>query len=124
MRCLLDTHIFLWWLENDKRLKKSSRRVIEDPKNQIFASVANAWEISIKQKVGKLPLKTTIHECFKKSGFEIVPITLGHVLLLDTLPLHHKDPFDRILISQAKTENLVLITDDEKMAKYKIRTFK
>lgn len=119
MRYLLDTNIFLWSLNDDNRLKKSIRKILEDPLNEIYVSVVSGWEISIKHKLGKLPLKTTLPECFEKSNFQILNINLEHILQLDKLPLHHKDPFDRILISQAKAENLTLITSDEKIWKYK-----
>lgn len=122
MRYLLDTHTFLWWLENDKRLNNVIRKVISNPRNVIYVSVVSGWEISIKQKNGKLPLKTTVKVCFEKSYFEVIPITLNHVLQLEKLPLHHRDPFDRILIAQAKEEKLILITTDEKIKRYNIKT--
>ena len=122
MRYLLDTHTLLWWLENDKRLKNTFKKVISNPKNVIYISVVSGWEISIKQKKGKLPLKTTVRECFEKSHFETIPITVDHILRQDKLPMHHKDPFDRMLISQAKEENLILVTNDEKIKKYSVKT--
>ena len=121
MNYLLDTHIFLWWLNDDKNLKKSLRNIISDPKNRIYVSVINGWEISIKNKLGKLPLKTTLKECFEVSGFEVLSIGLNHILTLDKLPLIHNDPFDRLLIAQAMTENLILLTDDRKMEKYEVK---
>lgn len=124
MRCLLDTNIFLWALNDDHRLKSSIRRILEDPLNEIYVSVVTAWEISIKHKTGKLPLKTTLAECFEKSNFSILNINLSHILSLDKLTLHHKDPFDRLLISQAKVEGLTLITSDPKIWKYKIPLIK
>lgn len=122
MRYLLDTNIFLWWLNDDNRLKKSFREAIGDSSNQIITSVASAWEISIKSKTGKLPLKTTFIECVEKSEFEVLNIDIDHVRKLDKLPPIHKDPFDRILIAQAKAENLTLITTDEKIKKYDVKT--
>lgn len=126
MNYLLDTNIFLWSLSGDKRLKKQIRKILEDPLNEIFASVVNGWEISIKHRIGKLPLKTTLFECFEKSGFNILSINLNHILQLDKLPPYrnHKDPFDRLLIAQAKAENLTLITSDPKNWKYKIALLK
>lgn len=119
MRYLLDTNIFLWSLNDDPKLKSTIRKILEDPQNEIYTSVVNGWEISIKHRIGKLPLKTTLAECFKRSDFKILNISLDHILVLDKLPPHHKDPFDRILIAQAKQENLTLITSDEKIFKYK-----
>lgn len=123
MRYLLDTHIFLWWLNNDKKLKHSVREVIKDTKNQIFVSVASAWEISMKHRAGKLSLETSLQTCFEISAFELVNINLVHILKLDSLPIHHKDPFDRILIAQAKAENLIIITDDIKIKTYNVQVF-
>lgn len=123
MRYLVDTHVFLWWLNADKRLKKSTREIIEHPNNQIIASVVNGWEISIKRKTRKLTLKTTVEECFKLASFEVLTISLNHILKLDTLPLYHKDPFDRLLIAQAMVEKLTIITDDTKIRKYNIDVY-
>lgn len=122
-RFLLDTHIFLWWLHDDKKLKASVRKCLETTDNRIFVSVASAWEISTKHRIGKLPWKTTVEECFEKSDFEVLNITLSHALALNALPLHHKDPFDRILIAQAQSENMTLITDDTKMKRYSLTLF-
>src|SRR3989337_2928068 len=105
MRYLLDTNIFIWWLTSDKKLEAAFRKIIEDSTNQILTSVAAGWEISIKQKTGKSSLKTTVKNCFEKSGFDILNIELNHIIQLDKLPLIHKDPFDRILIAQATAEN-------------------
>lgn len=124
MRYLLDTNIFLWWLNDDKKLKDSVRKIIKDSKNQIFVSVASGWEISIKHRKGKLPLKTTLKKCFELSSFEILNINLSHILQLDKLPLRHNDPFDRIIIAQSQVENLTLITSDEKIWKYSIDILK
>ncbi len=120
MRYLLDTNIFLWSLNADRKLKTSIREIIENPHNEIYISVVSGWEISIKHRSGKLPLKTTLEECFEKSDFSILNINLSHIMQLNKLPTYHKDPFDRILIAQAKVENLTLITSDQKFQKYKL----
>lgn len=117
---LLDTHIFLWSLDEIKRLTKEVTNILKDPRNRIFVSVATAWEISIKHKKGKLPLRTTLDECFRKSTFEILDIKLAHALNLDKLPMLHKDPFDRMLVAQAIVEKLMIITEDEKIKKYDV----
>lgn len=122
MRYLLDTHIFVWWLNNDKRLKSSVREKIQDDTNQIFVSAASALEMSIKRSRGKLRLKTTVKRSFEISGFEVLNINLSHAVQLEKLPLYHKDPFDRILIAQAKVERFTLMTDDPKIKRYKIST--
>ena len=117
---LLDTHIFLWSLDEIKRLTKEVTKILKDPQNRIFVSVATAWEISIKHKKGKLPLKTTLEECFRKSNFEVLEINLPHILQLENLPNYHKDPFDRMLVAQAIIEKLMIITQDEKIKKYDV----
>lgn len=126
MRYLIDTHIFLWWLNGDKRLKTPIREVIENKENQIIASVINGIEISIKTKRTKIKLSTTIDRMFEISGFKVLDVNLSHVLELDKLSLYknHKDPFDRILISQARVENLTFITSDEKIWKYDLPLLK
>lgn len=120
MKYLLDTHIFLWWLTKNPRLRSSVRLIIENPRNQIFISVVNAWEISIKSKIGKLPLKTTLEDAFAEPGFEILPVTISHIFALNKLTLIHKDPFDRMLIAQAIVEKCTILTDDAKFRKYKV----
>lgn len=120
----MDTNIFLWSLNDDPKLKDRIRRMLEDRQNEFYVSVASGWEISIKHRAGKLPLKTTIKDCFVKSDFNTLSINLEHILQLDRLPTYHKDPFDRILIAQAIVENLTLITSDEKIWKYKTSLIK
>lgn len=118
---MLDTHIFIWWLLSDKRLKNSWQQLIADPGNLIFVSLVSAWEMAIKLKMGKLRLKKTLEECFRDQDFEMLGISLQHIVSLNRLPLKHKDPFDRMLIAQAKVEHCRLITDDQKIKKYRIR---
>lgn len=124
MRFLLDTHIFLWALEGNKQLKDSVREIIINPDNQIFVSVVSGIEISIKSKIKKLKLKTTLEKMFDISGFGVLNVNFNHVLWMNTLPIYHRDPFDRILIAQAIVENLTLITSDEKIWKYKTSLIK
>lgn len=126
MKYLLDTHVFIWSLEENKKLKNSIKKILIDPENQIFVSVIAGIEISTKTRSGKLRLKTTIKEMFEISGFELLDVNFHHILAYDKLSLHpnHKDPFDRILISQAKAENLTLITSDPKMWKYQVPVIK
>lgn len=125
MSYLVDTHIFLWWLQDERRLKYSIKDILSNPANIIYASVVTAWELSLKlRKKSKFRLKTTLNECFQKAGFGILDITLPHVLQLQKLKDYHNDPFDRILIAQAQVENLTLITSDEKIWKYKVKKLK
>lgn len=115
---LLDTHIFLWWMGKSKKIK-GLEALLTNPNIKIYLSVVNIWEIVTKKKIGKLRLPQNWKEDIARCGFEILPINLDHVFSLERLPLYHKDPFDRLLVAQAQIENLVLITGDKKIWKYK-----
>ena len=126
MRYLLDTSVLLWWMDDDQKIKPPVYKIIRDKNNQVLVSVVSATEISIKNRAGKLPLKTSMKHIFELSGFEVLDINLNHIIEFDKLSSRkdHKDPFDRILISQAKAENLTLITSDPKIWKYKVSLLK
>ena len=124
MKYLLDTHIFIWWLEADERLERGLKSIIDDPAYIKFVSIATFWEIVTKVHAKKLVLKIPVKDILKNFEFEALSIDLNHILELEKLPDYHKDPFDRILISQAKAENLTLISSDRKIWKYKIKTLK
>lgn len=117
---LLDTHIFIWGMEESIRLSKDIKLKISDPSNKVFISVATVWEIIIKRAKKGLNVPKDIVGGIKASGFQLLSIEVAHVLEVEKLPLYHKDPFDRILIAQAKVENLTLITSDQKFQKYKL----
>ncbi len=118
MRYLLDTHVFIWAMEESHKLRQNIKDTISNPNNIVFVSVATIWEIIIKKRKG-LKIPKDILGGIKKSNFVLLPVDISHVLEVEKLPDYHKDPFDRILISQAKVENLILITSDEKIWKYK-----
>lgn len=121
MRYLLDTHIYLWWLNADNRLQPHTKNLLSDSAQFVYISVVNAWEISLKLKTNsEFKLKTSFEKCFVNLEFEMLEISLSHILELHKLPFYHKDPFDRLLIAQAKSENLKLITIDKKIKKYKL----
>lgn len=122
MRYLVDTHILIWWISGDRKLKSSVKDVLKDSSNQVYVSVVSGLEIAIKKRTGKIKLKTNLKECFKKSGFSVLDVNLPHVLELDRLPVYHKDPFDRMIVAQASEESLVLISEDPKIKKYKVKT--
>lgn len=126
MRYLVDTHIFLWWLNGDKKLKDPIRKIIENKENQVTVSVISGIEISFKARTGRIKLKTTIKRMFEISGFKVLDVSLDHVLGLDALPLQksHNDPFDKILIAQSRAENLTFITVDKKIWKYNLSLLK
>lgn len=123
MAFLLDTHVFLWFVSGDNQLPASVRDKIKDIHQPCFLSAASLWEITIKNQIGKLTLNISLEELFNyadRNQIEIVPINYDHLLVLSKLPNHHSDPFDRLIISQAIAENLVLITRDKGLKKYMV----
>lgn len=119
---LLDTHFFIWWLTGDNRLQSSTKDIIKNPGNIVYASVVSAWEMSIKLKANpKFKLRVSIKKAFEIAGFDVLDISLRHVISMHKLPLYHKDPFDRMLIAQANAEGCILITKDPKIKKYKVK---
>ncbi len=121
---LIDTQIFLWFLNDDKNLSSSIKNILIDPTNQILVSVASIWEILLKKKKGTLKIPKNIEEAISVSGFSLLPIDIHHVLALESLPHIHNDPFDRILIAQAKSIPLTLISSDKKIWKYNLSLVK
>lgn len=124
MNYLVDTNIFLWWIDGNKRLKSPVKEILEEVANTIYISVGSIWEMSIKISSGKLKAKYSLQKMVSKSKFQVLPIFFEHVLELKNLPRIHKDPFDRVLIAQAKAENLLLITSDSKIWKYNSKVIK
>jgi len=124
MRLLLDTHIFLWMISGDDFVPKSFKEAIRDPANPAFLSVASNWEIFIKNKLGKLPLpgapEQFIPEQRRLHKIKSLPITESSLFHLSALPNLHKDPFDRLLISQAKDANLTIVTADPAILDYDV----
>ena len=126
MKVLIDTHVFLWFI-GGVRLRQDSVNFLQNTiDNEIFVSLATAWEISIKLGVGKLKLPNVPEIWFpdrlRRAGFKLLPIELQHTLRVHNLPPIHKDPFDRLLISQADVENLTIVTEDPNFAKYQVKT--
>ncbi|MDZ8067537.1 MAG: type II toxin-antitoxin system VapC family toxin [Nostoc sp. DedQUE08] len=120
MSFLLDTHILLWFLENDSKLSNQVREIITNPENLIFVSAISAWKISIKQSLGKLIAPSNLEEALHFSRLEVLAITLAHGIKVADLPMYHKDPFDRMLIAQALVEGLTIITVDQKFKFYDV----
>ena len=118
MRLLLDTHILLWWLADELRIPEKHREIIRDGKNQVLVSTASAWEVAIKQRLGKLRAPADLKSQVKAARFELLNITIDHALAVGELPDHHSDPFDRMLIAQARIEGLTLVTEDPKFRSY------
>ena len=123
MALLLDTHTFLWFVANDILLPISIKNKIKNINEPCFMSVASLWEIVIKMRIGKLILNLTLSELFEyveRNRIEILQIEFEHLSELSKLPMHHSDPFDRLIISQAISEKMILITKDSKMKKYNV----
>ena len=118
MKLLLDTHVLLWWLDDSLRLPPQMRELIADPERTVFISAATAWEIRIKQKLGKLDLPADFDAALDTSEFHWLSISRVHADATAHLPFHHRDPFDRILIAQAQCESLILLTVDKRLAAY------
>ncbi len=123
MRILIDTHILIWHLEGDAQLSPASRLLISDPTNSTFVSIASLWEIAIKTSRGKLSLSRPIDEIFaeiNRSTVSILSIELDHALKVSSLPFHHKDPFDRLIIAQAIVDDISVISTDRNFLDYEV----
>ena len=124
MKLLLDTHIFLWFISGDSRLPILFRNEIQDPNNSVFLSVASLWEIIIKYKIGKLPLPQSpeiyIPRERQKHQIRSLPISESSLKHLVSLPALHRDPFDRLLISQTLSSNLTIVTIDQEILNYNV----
>lgn len=125
VRALLDTHALLWWLDGDERLSVPARTVIADENNEIFVSAASAWEIATKARIGKLPgaldVAADIMDCLKKQGFTPLSISVSDGQRAGSLPGPHRDPFDRMLIAQALSLDIPLVTNETAFEQYGIR---
>jgi PIN domain nuclease of toxin-antitoxin system len=125
MDLLLDTHAFIWFINGDNQLPDKSINLVKKLDNKCHISVASIWEIAIKFSIGKLDLNDKFEEIakiMKQNHIELLPITFEHIQKLLTLDFHHRDPFDRIIISQGLVEKLTIITKDENFPKYNIKT--
>ncbi|HEX5139341.1 MAG TPA: type II toxin-antitoxin system VapC family toxin [Dehalococcoidia bacterium] len=120
MSLLLDTHALLWWLADSPELSHEARTAIADEDEDVFVSIATAWEISIKRSLGRMETPDDLGEQLERHRFDLLPITLSHVSLTGRLPLLHRDPFDRMLIAQAMTNGLTLVTRDRNIARYDV----
>ncbi|MDI6762884.1 MAG: type II toxin-antitoxin system VapC family toxin [Thermodesulfobacteriota bacterium] len=120
----MDTHTFLWWITDDPKLSLRVRGIISDGENVIFISAVTGWEIAIKAQIGRLKLpdkpQRFILEQLKINGMKSLPIEMRHALHISTLPIHHQDPFDRMLIAQAQMEELPVLSADPEIGKYEV----
>ena len=125
MDLLLDTHTFIWWSEDNRRLSPVARRTIEDEENQAFISAASAWEIATKHRLGKLPeaaaLTLDIPEAIARQSFDELTVSVADAARAGALPGPNRDPFDRMLIAQALGRNLVLVSNESLFDRYGVR---
>lgn len=119
-RLLLDTHVVLWWLQDAPHLGAPARTAIAEPDNSVAVSAATAFEIAIKKKLGKLRAPDDLVEQLEDNAFDELPVTIVHGLEAGALPLHHRDPFDRLLIAQARIDGLTLVTADQQLNQYDV----
>ena len=124
MKVLLDTHTFIWWDSEPEKLSSTVLTLCRDRTNILLLSMASVWEMQIKLQLGKLKLNLPLAEIIENqrqtNNIEILPIGLTHVLALDSLPSHHKDPFDRLLIAQANVEDTILVSRDPVFTHYPV----
>lgn len=124
MRVLLDTHVLVWYLEGNPSLSRARRELIVKSETEVFVSMASLWEIAIKTSIGKLKLTRSLTDILQQLSSQLIEILIiapGHVLQVATLPFHHHDPFDRMIIAQAKVEFLPIITVDPEFAAYGVK---
>jgi PIN domain nuclease of toxin-antitoxin system len=123
MKILLDTHIFLWFINNDPQLSPTAKTLLESDVDLVL-SAASLWEIAIKVSIGKMtlpkPFEIFIPEQLQQNQIEILPIAINHLTHLSTLPFHHKDPFDRLLISQSFAEGIPIVSVDTMFDQYNV----
>ena len=122
MRALLDAHAYLWWLADDQSLGREAQSAIADPGTLVYVSAATIWEIAIKSVLGKLRVDGDLVQEIEDNDFLELPITSRHAQQAGNLPRHHDDPFDRMLIAQAKAEDLVCVTRDPAFELYEVAT--
>lgn len=124
MKLLLDTHVFLWMNHSPEKLSTRFLELCKQAQDELYLSLVTPWEMQIKQQIGKLKIASPIAEMLEKNQqinrIQLLPIALEHILALDQLPLHHGDPFDRLLIAQSMVENMALVTADEKIRRYDV----
>ena len=124
MKCLLDTHAYIWWLGDPARISPAAKKILSDPSNEISVSIASFWELSIKSSLGKITLSRDVQSLaasLQEDGLKLLSIEPPHCRAVTNLPFHHRDPFDRMLIAQALTEDFVLLSRDREFESYPVR---
>ena len=120
MRLLLDTQVLLWWLTDDARLDHDRRAAIADPDALVHVSAATIWEIAVKEALGRIEVGADLADEIERNGFLELPVSARHALAAGRLPRIHGDPFDRLLVAQARQEGMRLVTRDSTLAEYKV----
>jgi len=122
MKLLLDTHTFIWWDSQSSQIPPATLALLKNPQNDLMVSLGSIWEIQIKTHLGKLALRAPLLDILQQqqaeNGLVLLPITLAHIVELDCLPWHHKDPFDRLLIAQSRIESATLVSKDTAFHQY------
>jgi len=122
MKLLLDRHAVLWWLDDPLLLSLTAREAIAGPRNEVFISAAVCWEIAIKRSLGKLTAPADLREALQNCGFTELNITPAHAFATESLPMYHRDPFDRMLVAQALLEDAMSVSRDPSVAAYGVPT--
>jgi len=126
MKYILDTHVFFWWVNGeDESISEVVHEIIKEPSNELYLSIASVWEMMIKCQIGKLelpePYEEFITNQLKINGISLLPVNIEHACGLQRLPLHHRDPFDRMILSQAACEEYTILSKDCILPKYEVR---
>ena len=123
MRLLLDTHTVVWAITEPERVATEALRLIESLENEVFVSVVSPWELAIKLSRRRIELPEIFHDTLRNGQFSLLPVKIQHTEAIASLPLHHRDPFDRMLIAQAQIEGLTLVTSDREIRRYPVSIF-
>ncbi|MGH9373230.1 MAG: type II toxin-antitoxin system VapC family toxin [Vicinamibacterales bacterium] len=124
MSLLVDTHAFLWFMAGDRRLRRAARRAIEESNGQWRLSAASVWELAIKSSLGRITLPAPVDEYIAEKvqqGLQVLSVDWTHAAAVERLPFHHRDPFDRLIVAQAESEHIAVVTKDRVFAKYGVR---
>ena len=124
MRLLLDTHAFVWFVDGNPKLSNAARTAIDDVENLVYLSLASVWELAILVSLQRLTLQRTVKEYValytERNAIDLLPVTIDHIEGIVSLPFHHRDPFDRLIIAQAKSNDLILVSADNVFQRYEV----
>jgi PIN domain nuclease of toxin-antitoxin system len=120
LKLLLDTHVVLWWTHDSQRLSSAVQELLADPRHDVLLSAVVAWEIAIKRALGKLTVRTGLVDELVRGGARELPVSIAHATAVESLPPHHRDPFDRMLVVQARAEAAVLVSSDPALRAYDV----